>query len=295
MEHFRKFITDALIDAIKPILLDLRGRKFSSRRNFSKAGGIIKIARNDAESLIDSIYQASFTGRPGGTAFAVPYITSFCSHINDHAYERSHGLLSQWRGYGSEDDGRYAIVFSRDELLKLLDRETTKFDYPHLEVCNVVYNTEMIADDFSERFSEIVQTLARVFRAHATDEDSPANLMGNVLMDFLSASTRFKHRGFREEREIRIVACPKSSELNAKLVSQLGDDGATKKQIKSKYTRGNSTEYLALFESLHRSRLPIKRIIVGPHRDQSSLLARVRTLVSGKIPVAPSATPYIGQ
>ncbi|GMV62578.1 MAG: hypothetical protein AMXMBFR74_17460, partial [Parvibaculum sp.] len=195
VEHFRDLITDALADKIKPILREIRGSKFRSRRAFDKAGGLLAIARNNAQALVDSIYQASFTGRPGGMPFAVPYITSFCSHANDHAYERANGLLSQWRGYGSESNGRYAIVFDRGRLLSLLKRESDHFDYPHLQMCKVVYNTNPLAEDFSSMFSSIVDTLSEVLRKHITEEDSAVAAMGNVLMDFLSATTRFKHRG----------------------------------------------------------------------------------------------------
>jgi hypothetical protein len=48
------------------------------------------------------------------------YITCFCKPTGEEDFH--HGLLSQWRGYGS--DGGYALHFSRKKLLAAIERQT---------------------------------------------------------------------------------------------------------------------------------------------------------------------------
>jgi hypothetical protein len=55
----------------------------------------------------------------------------------------------------------------------------------------------------------------------------------------------------------------------------------------------NSKKYIALFESLSGT-LPIKRIIVGPGANQDEDLEFARSVVSDRIPIVISETPFIG-
>jgi len=67
-----------------------------------------------------------------------------------------------------------------------------------------------------------------------------------------------KHRGFREEREVRIVAMPQSE----RALADRGRECELLGRPPIKDVHGNSKKYVALFESLNAT-LPIKRIIVG--------------------------------
>ena len=54
-----------------------------------------------------------------------------------------------------------------------------------------------------------------------------------------------------------------------------------------------SNRYIALFESLDEA-LPIKRLIVGPGRRQSEDYEFARSIISDRVPIEISETPFIG-
>jgi hypothetical protein len=54
-----------------------------------------------------------------------------------------------------------------------------------------------------------------------------------------------------------------------------------------------SRRHIALFSSFD-AELPIKRVIVGPSRDQEKHVEFALGLVAGKVPVFASETPFIG-
>src|SRR6266478_42648 len=56
-------------------------------------------------------------------------ITSFCTHAGDRPYEREHGLLSQWRGYGK--NGGVCLVFDTAALWKSFEQERSAFFYAY--------------------------------------------------------------------------------------------------------------------------------------------------------------------
>lgn len=86
-----------------------------------------------------------------------------------------------------------------------------------------------------------------------------------------------KHCGFREEHEVRLVF----SHPCAKLLS-LAPSEHTLKPIRSVVRDGVPVPYMALLESLPtpaKGRLPIKRVIVGPHPDRAARKRAVETLL----------------
>ena len=54
-----------------------------------------------------------------------------------------------------------------------------------------------------------------------------------------------------------------------------------------------SKTYVALFKSLETN-LPIKKIIVGPGANQKEDIQFARSLVSDRVPISISETPFIG-
>ena len=120
----------------------------------------------------------------------------------------------------------------------------------------------------------------------------------NLFDLFVRASTRLKHQGFREEREVRIVACPSDEDLIQKVYETSGaplPKGAKYKSVlRLPRTERLEKSYIRLFDQNHGSRLPIARVIIGPHRDQVGLIARVKRLTEGRVKVVCSETPFIG-
>lgn len=291
--HFRDRLIPELAEAIKPLALKLRGESFSQKRKYDKAGGLYMVALNEARNYVNAFYSTSFFGNPGSTPFAVPYISSFCCHSNDSAYEQANGLLSQWRGYATTEP--CAIVFDSKEISKLLRKEITKYDYAHLQVSKVTYNSHDLA--FSSEYSEIIEGLSKALSELFVNGKADDQKLNTTMIELLSATTRFKHRGFMEEREVRIVACPKSSELNEKFIAEIGIDAKTSTKIKPTQSRkffnsDGSADYIALFDTL-KKKIPIKRIIIGPCKEQSDLTKKIRTFVGNNIEIRKSETPFI--
>jgi hypothetical protein len=85
-----------------------------------------------------------------------------------------------------------------------------------------------------------------------------------MFQPLLELACTAKHWGFQEENEVRIVMSVPSAELAAAARSSLAI-----KPIKT-FLRGSTlVPYLSLFAELEdlAARLPLKRVIVGPHRD----------------------------
>jgi hypothetical protein len=81
---------------------------------------------------------------------------------------------------------------------------------------------------------------------------------------FVAGATLFKHQGFREEREIRIVAAPGSQRVMERVQAEHADFRPAPLKVARQTETGR--RYVALFDALGE-RLPIRRIIVGPSRD----------------------------
>ncbi len=81
------------------------------------------------QSEVGHIFRVAFNYmRECGPQFGMmpAFICCFCDHSDDDAYTQENGLLSMWRGYGS--DG-VALVFDRKELKACLDQEREEFKY----------------------------------------------------------------------------------------------------------------------------------------------------------------------
>jgi len=287
IHHFR----DDLIGAVRK-LLSQSTRKLARenerfRTDVARAGGIKFVAHHDAINLVRRFFQVTFEGDEHTPAFAVPFVTSFCSHHTDDKYTQRNGLLSQWRAYGTPD-GRFALVFDVKKLEVLLGEEVGKYLYSFVNISDAVYNTETL--DFEDRFSDLLQLLALDWAKHALGNGPGAP--DDIFNDFIKCAVRFKHRAFREEQEYRIVACPMSSELD-NFFKEMGAASPRGLPVKSVEADERARPYIPLFRNASRT-LPIKRIIVGPHPNQAKLVAEAREIVKDSIRIYASETPYIG-
>jgi hypothetical protein len=289
----KKPLEMALATLFKPQIAERQRESFSARRHIAKKGGVDAVARELAHSFVEANYVLAFTGGKinpkaftGGeaSAFAEPFICSFCSHAIDHPYEQQNGLLSQWRGYGGV--GRYALVFDTRQLDDLLALEWQAHFWVKLDIEKVVYfeGSETLENEFPDILSSSTAFMAKVLNG-----ESAAKV--DLFTPFSRAATLLKHRGFREEREVRIVACPQS-EL------ALADRGMKNEllgrpPLKEVRWLSNSKKYVALFESLSTT-LPIRRIIVGPGANQKEDYEFARSVVCDLVPIVISETPFIG-
>lgn len=135
------------------------------------------------------------------TKFNRPYVTSFCgsspfSDVSDN------GLLSQWRGYGW--DGGYAIIFETDRVMKLLEEELNAFQYQFAYFGDVEYYDR---DDHKATHSETLGFESEVqqhIREVLLTNDWESSAFEPLYRPVTALSCLHKHRGFREETEVRI-------------------------------------------------------------------------------------------
>ncbi len=252
----------------EPFVEKYKSAGLAEKSVMKKEGGPLKIAREEAKALADSAYSGAFEDTFKGPALIAPYVTSFCSHADDQSYEQKNGLLSQWRGYANT--GGYAFVFDTRKLLKLIDYERSGNNYVSGIIDDVIYDgdSERFRIEFGPHIKKICDGLCNVYGlANEANQE--------YLSSVLSIFPRLKHRGFREEREVRIVVYPISKEVEVAYKAENPDWQSADGPFKEFFTRGDGVPYIRLFEGLNRH-LPIKRIIVGPQQNQSEKAAALR-------------------
>lgn len=262
------------------------GKTSDGARIIAEFGGVDSAIQAQAESLTTSILEAT-------SRFNEPHITSFCASTDSRI--RTHGLLSQWRGYGS--DGGYAIVFDSARLELLLEKEARTFDYMHAQWGDVHYydeslDTSSAAEEIHKAEEELRAGIAAYLRNPREDSFEP------VYEAITTLSCLYKHWGFHEEREVRIIVIP----TNASVREATPEPRRSAKTV-STFTRdGFPVPYLKLFErtagSVELTQLPIRRVIVGPHRDSIRRKQAVEILlrslnIAAEIHV--SEIPYVGR
>jgi hypothetical protein len=180
---------------------------------------------------------------------------------------------------------------------ELLQRESENFLYAFLHWGDVDYHDEQTNMRASHpetiEWEETVRT--GVTKIVATRQLSGAELLFAPMM---SLSTRHKHAGFREEREVRIAAIT-LQERDIDKARIAGD----KRQIKSiSFTPrgGVLSPYIALFDFLSKENkvLPIKRIVVGPHPEKLKRKMAIEIMLDQigiNADVVVSRIPYIGR
>ena len=113
------------------------------------------------------------------------------------------------------------------------------------------------------------------------------------LAYFLSAAPLLKHQGFIEESEARIVAIPGTQHDYDAVVAEYGDSiSLPLKNICQRTDTRGLRQYVVLFENLNLS-LPIKRVIVGPSRDQDKNFNKARHLLGDQVELVRSQTPFL--
>lgn len=276
LELFRK---ERLPKILYPLILEcfsvFLNNNQEAKAKFEHDGyNINDVSRYEAQNLINSMYD-SLQGQI--------YLSSFCGEAED-PYISENGLLSQWRAYG--ENGGFAIVFDTKLLEERLLTECAQFAYGAGSLSSVVYSHD--DDSFKREFTECISKiqkfanflLSKILNISIDDVEPPYS-------EFLNCITRYKHRAFEEENEVRIV-------LDFLADSLLTKDGRKCKKVEYRGTGNSSVPYIKLFEG-NGTVLPISKIIVGPQVDQEHKKALLQTmLVRTDIKVTSSDIPYIG-
>jgi len=223
-----------------------------------------------------------------------PYVTAFCSALPTH--DPNDGLLSQWRGYGT--DSGYAIVLGTDELQELMDEEVKCFHYQFAIWGDVEYY-----DQHTSQKAAHLETLERERIVQQTIRDfiltNKQDVLGGLGEHIAALSCMHKHRGFSEEAEVRIVAVPTNAKLFA--LAQTAGDKRPKKPVEFAMKQGVLVPFIMLFGrqlSGDAENLPIRRVIVGPHPDKLKRKKSVELMLEEHgidANVTVSDIPYLGR
>ena len=223
-----------------------------------------------------------------------PYVTAFCSVTSNSVSDD--GLLSQWRGYGT--DGGYAIVFETKKLQQLLEGENNNFHYQTSVWGDVEYydqdNSQKAAHPETLKWEATLQESIRSFILTGKKEE-----IDGLAEPITFLSCMHKHIGFREEAEVRIVAIPANAELFE--LAQKSGEKRPRKPIEFAMKNGILVPYIMLFGRQFNgklTRLPISKIIVGPHPERDKRRKAVELMLEQheiKAEVLVSDIPYLGR
>ena len=260
---------------------------YKKKTAMKKAGGTIHIATQLSTHLADTFSRLAFEDTPTARALAIPYMTSFCAHTSDQPYEQKNGLLSQWRGYGRG----HAIVFDTKKLSDLVLAEGEYYYYAGANYMgDVVYQGD--EDFFEEEFGDNIENIKSGISEFI---ESGGMEVGEFFGDVLSIFTRLKHRGFYEEREVRSVTFPMTKEIENEYKKVDPTYVSPSKPMKKIHKREDGASYIEMFDFEGRKPLPIKRIIVGPQKDQGKAKQMLKRVIARrKIEVQCSETPLSG-
>jgi hypothetical protein len=115
-----------------------------------------------------------------------------------------------------------------------------------------------------------------------------------LFVPFVTSAAASKHRGFEEEREVRLIAMAVSQIGDEKLKSVPGYVSRALKNIFPCDINAKVKHHIRLFGD-ERSRLPIVKVIVGPARDQKRNGEIAEQTVGKYAEVVCSATPLIAR
>lgn len=277
---------------LEPIIHEILIKDFrssqKSKREIRKLGGVVKLRKSIAAEIADVYYRTAFDKIDNEPPFITPYITSFCGHTSDEPYVQKNGLLSQWRAYADEG---FAIVIDTKKLWDLCLGEKDTYAYQIIHFSPAVYQGDDEAfrrecGPAIELIERNVKNLLRTGNMVHTTEDEP-------IAKIIPAFTSMKHIGFQEEREVRIVACPRDNETHAKLLRK-HPDKTVDQPIKEFKQRPDGAPYIELFDFERSNLLPIKRVIVGPRRNQEDDIIEAKRIVGKRrIRVTCSETPFV--
>lgn len=135
-----------------------------------------------------------------------------------------------------------------------------------------------------QKFVEYVTTL-NILDRQPEEPDLIKDIIENTFQCFIRGISKFKHQGFHEENEVRAVIFRHAA----------NDRGLANKEIHYRESDGYHIPYIKLFEG---QKLPIEKIIVGPHKDKekraAALRDKLKSIGLGNVEVTVSNIPYIG-
>lgn len=281
-EEIRHFLKNRLPEVFEKVILNQGDKEEEARRLGTKI----------AESLLEKLLNSAASSEP----LAEPYITSFCTPSGRDSRVNKHGLLSQWRGYGK--DGGYALVFDTEGLSELLTEFAEKYkNGGNLFAGDVVYSSDS-NQTFYEEFAVDLTTMEKFLSSLLRGIEDHESL-DNIFAAVMRCACRYKHWGFKEENEVRLILIPNNKEVR----EYAKTEGITINEIPRKqYIRsGTNVPFVDLLEGITSSTrsLPIQRVIVGPcaEHERARRVRAVEILLNQHhidAQVSASEIPYVG-
>lgn len=278
------FLNAVCLDAIsKKIQIDNTVKDF-----VTKKGGAKKVAIKASAEITNMLYK-QLIGTKDLAPFARPFIMSFCTPSNDLIAE--HGLLSQWRAYGQ--DGGFALVFDTKKLHEQIQEDGSRLPQRYSGTLgDVVYSHESdehVRAELSENIFDLENAVSNFIL------DGEQKHLERTIEGLVNCACLYKNWGFFEEREVRIVIVPFVGRLYK---ANENEFTIGTMPIVSIENAGQTKDYIFMLKSEDKpKRLPIKRIIVGPHANQrkhkDDVNKLLRQLGLHHIKVTKSKIPYI--
>jgi hypothetical protein len=135
------------------------------------------------------------------------YITCFCKPSSHEDF--THGLLSQWRGYGP--DGGYALQFSKKKLLAEIEKANAtggfiyKLQDVHYTPDNKLKDRVLAHEDaFVQSYKEHLDAVSKLDLNSKTMSSPIASLLHGPLEALLEYLIHTKNQHFSEENECRL-------------------------------------------------------------------------------------------
>lgn len=278
-----------LIEFLKPYIekkiVELERVDPEVKEIIAKEGGLSAIVQHETEVWVDSNYAA---------ATEEIYIASFCG-THKEQYINENGLLSQWRSYGK--GGGFAVVFNTKAVEEALNKEGDTFNYGFGHVSDVIYsnNKEQYEAELLPSLQAIAKYAEEFFNPVDLNQDSDFEIVKAAYAGLLTCVTRYKHQGFKEENEVRLVA--RLAVLKEAALQYNRENNIVPKPEKERKYReisGEKIPYIELF-GISDVPLPIERIIVGPHKEKVNRAQYLRVLLRNTdIEINVSDIPYLG-
>jgi hypothetical protein len=283
---FHARLKHALEPLMRDILAEVKGDPHATERVCRRAGSDVQTATHN---LCNGLFYRILGNRYQSPVID-PYVVSF-SVPSGSSGVAEHGLLSQWRGYGHE--GGYAIVFDRRELQSLVSAEARHLGL-ELFLGEVVYSDRL--DDFTRGFDTSLQEIRQAVRTFLTTDE--VHLLPDLQHLIAISACRFKHWGFHEEKEVRlIVTLLSQDEQNRQRLYGPVREAMPRHQF---FRNGTPVPTVHVFErgvGERRIALPIKRIVVGPHREKVKRRDALRIMLGGmgldRVQVSISDIPFV--
>lgn len=230
-------------------------------------------------------FEASLVGFALNTM--CPFISCFCKPAGKEDF--TNGLLSQWRGYGS--DGGYALQLSKKKLRSAIERANVG-NTVGLLLQDVYYTQGNPLRDkilthsaaFQAAFQSYLEEIAKPMKSPPDPFPNPIrDLFGGPIESLLEYLTHTKSSHFSEERECRL------STLEIRARDGVGQRGS--------FNRGGvPVPYRAIPFSQLDILSCVESIVIGPAPRMAARFHGVASMIRNankEISIRPSTIPYV--